>query len=97
MPTQEYLTTLTQQTQEASRAAAEAWVRAIQNASFGMPAATGVAATHEVIDQMSDLAVSLINVQRTLAKQVTQSMASASESVFAQARENVSQAQLAVE
>jgi hypothetical protein len=91
--TTDYFTTLAQQAQDASRAATESWVRTVQSTSTRLPAVTGVAAAHEVIDQLSDFTISLVNVQRALAKQLTESFAGAAESAVKQAQDVVKDAQ----
>lgn len=90
--TADYFTTIAQQGQDASRAAADAWVRAVQGTSVRLPSVASVAAAHEVIDQMSDLAISLVNVQRSLAKQYAETVVGATENAVRQLQETAASA-----
>lgn len=85
--TADYFTSMAQQAQDASRAATQAWVRAVQGTSVRLPSVAGVSLTHEVIDQLSDFTISLVNVQRSLAKQFTESAISAVEGAVERAQQ----------
>jgi uncharacterized protein YcbX len=56
--------------QEAAIAVLDAWTQSFRNAAVKLPSVTAQAATHEAIDQVFDLAVTLIDVQRNFTKQL---------------------------
>ena len=67
---QDQYTAFTKSGQEATVAVLDAWTQSFRDAAVKLPIVTAQAASHEAIDQVFDLAVTLIDVQRNFTKQL---------------------------
>jgi hypothetical protein len=72
---QEQYVTLVRQGQEATLAVVDAWTKSFQDAAVKLPR-TVQTASHEAINEVFDLAVTLIGIQSNLTKQLTSAAAS---------------------
>lgn len=78
--------------QEATLAVVDAWSRSFRDIAVKLPAVTAQASTHEAIDQVFDLAVTLINVQRDLIKQLATATSAAVEDAVGRATKAAAEA-----
>jgi hypothetical protein len=76
---QDQYATFARSGQEATFAVVDAWSRSFRDAAVKLPAVTVHAASHEAIDQVFDLAVTLIDVQRNLTKRLATATATVAE------------------
>jgi hypothetical protein len=89
---QDQYAALTQQGQQATQAFVDAWIQSVQDTSIRVPSVTAQAAAQQVVDQVCDLAVSVIDVQRKFGKQFVTSSASIAEDVARRATTAANQA-----
>ena len=82
--------------QEATLAVLDAWTQSFRNAAVKLPTVTAQAASHEAIDQVFDLAVTLIDVQRNFTKQLATATTHVAEDAATRATEAAKQATTAV-
>ena len=91
-PLQEQYTAFAKQGQAAAVAAVDAWTRAVQETAVRVPTAAVEAATTQAVDQAFDFVVSLIDVQRGVAKQFTGTTVEAAAQALEQVTRTVSDA-----
>jgi hypothetical protein len=78
---QDQYTEFAKRGQEAAFAVVDAWTRAVQDSAVQLPSVTTQAAAQQVIDQAYNFAGTVLDIQRSFAKQLVATSASVAEDV----------------